>query len=72
MLKIGLCDYSDAYRLVIGTITAFGAGANATAIAADRNNKKAIFKQCAPFINCMTEINITQINNAKYLDVNRI
>ena len=39
MLNSSLCDYSDAYILVKGTITAFGAGADDAAIAADRNNK---------------------------------
>ena len=27
--------------------------------------KKIIFKNCAPFINCISEINNTQIDNAK-------
>ena len=28
-----------------------------------------MFKNCAPFTNCISEVNSTQINNAKYLDV---
>ena len=28
-----------------------------------------IFKNCAPFTDCISEINNTQIDNAKYLDV---
>ena len=48
-----------------GTITVVGAGANSAAIAADRNNKQATFQNCAPFINCITEINNTQVDNAK-------
>ena len=67
MLKSSLCDYSDAYILVKGTITvnntvAAGAAANNT-------NKKAIFKNCAPFTNCISEINNTQIDNAKDSDI---
>ena len=67
MLKSSLCDYSDAYILVKGTITinntaAQGAGAN-------NINKKVIFKNWAPFTNCISEINNTQIDNAKDIDI---
>ena len=48
MLNANLCDYSDAYILVEGRITVVGQGADDTAIAADRNNKKVVFKNCAP------------------------
>ena len=55
MLKSSLCDHSDAYILVKGTITAN----NTAAADADANNtnKKVIFKNCAPFTNCISEIN---------------
>ena len=33
------------------------------------NNKKVIFKNCAPFTNCINEINNTQIDNAKDIDI---
>ena len=69
MLMSKLCDYSDAYILVKGTVTIVGAGADAAAQAADRNNKQIMFKNCAPFTNCISEINNTQIDNAKDLDV---
>ena len=49
MLTSILCDISDAYIVVSGTITVVGAVADAAAIAADKNNKKAIFKNFAPF-----------------------
>ena len=67
MLKSSLCDYSDAYILVKGTISvtntaAQGANANNT-------NKKVIFKNCAPFTNYISEINNTQIDNAKDIDI---
>ena len=59
MLKSSLCDYSDAYILVKGTITVNN---NAAAGAAANNtNKKVILKNCAPFTNCMSEINNTQV-----------
>ena len=31
--------------------------------------KKVIFKDCAPFTNCISEINNTQVDNAKDLDI---
>ena len=59
MLKSSLCDYSDAYILVKGTITVNN---NAAAGPATNNtNKKVILKNCAPFTNCMSEINNTQV-----------
>ena len=63
MLKSSLCDYSDAYIFVKGTITA-----NNTA-AANNINRKVIFKNCAPFTNCISEINNTQVDNAKDIDI---
>ena len=67
MLKSSLCDCSDAYILVKGTITVN----NTAAADADANNtnKKVIFKNCAPFINCISEINNTQVDNAKEIDI---
>ena len=67
MLESSLCDYSDAYILVIGTITVN----NTTATGADANNtnKNVIFKNCAPFTNCISEINNTQVDNAKDIDI---
>ena len=67
MLISSLCDYSDGYILVKGNITvnntaAIGAAANNT-------NKKVIFKNCAPFTNCISKINNTQIDNAEYIDI---
>ena len=67
MLKSSLCDYSDAYILVKGTISV-----NNTAVAGaavNNTNKKVIFKNCAPFTNCMSEISNTQVDNAKDIDI---
>ena len=69
MLRSSLCDYSDAYILVKGTITINGRGADAAARQADERDKGVSFKNCAPFINCISEINITQIDNAKDIDI---
>ena len=64
MLRSSLCNYSDAYILVSGTITV-------AALGADRRNDdiQVVFKSCAPFTNCISQINNTQIDNAKYVDV---
>ena len=69
MLKSSLCDYSDAYILVKGTITIAGAGDDAAARQADERDKGVIFKNCAPFTNCVSEINNTQVDNAKDIDI---
>lgn len=33
-----------------------------------KRNKQITFKNCAPFTNCISQMNNTQINNAKDLD----
>ena len=68
MLKFSLCDYSDAYILVKGTISVNNTAAQ-DAAAANNINKTVIFKNCAPFTNCISEINDTQIDNAKDIDI---
>ena len=67
MLKSSLCDYSDAYILVKGTISVNNTAAADAAV--NNTNKKVIFKNCAPFTNCISEINDTQIDNAKDIDI---
>ena len=69
MLKSSLCDYSDAYSLVKGTISVNNTAAQGAAV--NNNNKKVIYKNCAPFTNCISEINNTQIDNAKDIDIVR-
>ena len=43
----------------------------ATALATGRGNNgiEVVFKNCAPFTNCRSEINNTQIDNANYIAV---
>ena len=60
MLRSSLCDYSDGY------ILAKGAGAGA---ASNNTNEKIMFKNCAPFNNCISKINNIQIDNAEYIDM---
>ena len=54
-----LCDYSDAYILVTGNITATGGNANT----------KVAFKNCAPFTKCITHINNEHVDDAENLDI---
>ena len=69
MLKSSLCYYSGAYILVKGIIPITGAGDNAAARRADERDKDVTFINCAPFTNCIIEINDTQTDNAKYIDI---
>ena len=67
MIKSSLCDYSDARILVKGTISVNNTAAADAAV--NNINKKVIFKNCAPFTNCISEINNTQIDNVKDIDI---
>ena len=62
-------DFSDAYILVKGRITIAGVGDDATARQAEKRDKGVSFKNCAPFTNCISQINNTQIDNAKDTDI---
>ena len=62
MLKSSLCDYSGAYILFKGTITV--ANTQAAEAYAKNVSKAVIFKNCAPFEKCITEISNTKIDNA--------
>ena len=67
MLRSSFCDYSDAYILVKGNISVnntAGAGADA-----NNTNKKLIYKNCAPFTDTIREINNSQVDNAKDIDI---
>ena len=64
VLRSNLCDYTDSYILVKGTITTTGEGADAGAERADERDKGVTFKNCAPFSKCISRINNTDIDNA--------
>ena len=68
MLRSSLCDYSDEYKLVSGTTTITARGDHDPARWLDKRNKGIIFKNWVPFPDCISEINYTQIDNAKYID----
>ena len=59
VIKSNLCDYSDAYILVTGNITAIGGDANT----------RVAFKNCAPFTKCITHINDEHVDGANNLDI---
>ena len=69
MLKSSLCDYSGAYILVKERKTITRAGADTAARQEDERNNEVIFKNYATFINCKSEINNTEIDNAKDTDI---
>ena len=69
MLNASLCDYSDAYILVERRTTVVGQGADDAAIAADRNDKEVVFKNCAPFIKSISKINNAEVDNAEDLHI---
>ena len=67
MLKSSLCGYSDVYILVNRTIII----TNTVTQSEDAyyKDKEVIFMNCAPFTDYITEINITQIDKGKDIDV---
>ena len=67
MLRSSLCDYDNAYILAKGNISVNNTAAEGAA--ANNTNKKVIFKNCAPFTNCISKINNKDIDNAKYIDI---
>ena len=54
MLRYSLCDYSDSYILVKGNISV---------------NKTAAADAYAPFTDCISKINSTQVDNDKDIDI---
>ena len=59
VIKSSLCDYSDAYILAIGDITATGSN----------DNTKVASKNCAPFTKFITHINDEHVDTFDNLDI---
>ena len=59
VIKSNLCDYSDAYILITGNVTATGGDAHT----------RVAFKNCAPFTKSITHINDEHVDNADSLDI---
>ena len=62
MLRLDLCDFSDAYIGAKGTVTVTNTDNNA-------HDKKLAFKNNAPFVSCIWKINNTLIDNVEDLDI---
>ena len=67
MIRSSLCDYSNAYILAKGNITV--PNTTAAGAAVNNTNKKVIFKNCAPFTDCITEISNTQVADTQKIDI---
>ena len=68
-IRSNLCDCNDAYMFVSGTITIKGEGEDDAAKRADERNKGVIFRKSVPFTDFISNINVTQVDNAKDIDV---
>ena len=67
MLRYSLCNYGDAYILAKGNRSVNNTTAEGAA--ATNASKKVMFKNCAPFTNCISKIHNTQIDNAEYINI---
>ena len=56
-IESSLCDYSDAYILTTGNSNVTGGD----------NSTKVIFKNCAPFEKCSSEIDGTLVDEANFI-----
>ena len=63
MLRWGLCDFSDVYIIVKGTITVTGTSNRS------RKTRPLAFENNAPFISCISKINNMLTDNEEDLDV---
>ena len=63
MLRSDLCNFNDAYIFVNGDIIVEGDND------ANKRSKNLAFKNNAPFINCISKINVIKTDNAEDLDV---
>ena len=70
MLRSNLCDYSDVYILIKGTITVTAPGVNNGANnIRDKRNRPVILKNNVPFVSYITRINGELIEDADDLDI---
>ena len=67
MVKSSLCDYSDEQIFVKGTITVQKTTSAAESVS--NTDTQVIFSNCDSFIDCFSEINNAQVDNAKDTDV---
>ena len=62
MLRLDLYDFSYAYIVAKGIITV-------TEQDNAKRNKSVVFKNNAPFMNCISKVNSVQIDNAEDLEL---
>ena len=67
LLKPSLCNYSDAYITFKGKISI--KPIPPPAVNPNNKDKVVVLKNCGRFTDCISEINNTQIDNAKDIDV---
>ena len=72
MLTSSLSNYSDAYILKNGTIAITGEVDDATVRQRDEINKEVVFKNYEPFIDGISKMNNTQVDNVVILLCNSI
>ena len=65
MLRSNLCDYSDAYIVLKGTIDLLAAAVNENG----KEEKEVAFKDDALFRSCISKINNTFIDNTEDFDI---
>ena len=68
MLRLSLCDYSDAYILVSGTITITGEETDHATKQANEGDQEVIIENYAPFTKYINKINKTQVDYAQEID----
>ena len=67
MIRLRLCDYSDAYIRVKGILTV--PNTEATGAAVNNTHKKVVFKNCDPFNGCTNLINNKLVNYAEEVNI---
>ena len=65
IIRSSLCDYSDADIHGKGTLEVPNMAA--TVVPVSNNNKNVTFKNSAPFMNCISQINNTQVDGTQIL-----
>ena len=61
VIKPNLCDYSNTYILMTGNI----------AVVNGNNNTEVCFKNCSPFIRCVTHFNDEHVETVENIDLVR-
>ena len=66
MIRSNLCDYSNGYILVKGTVTV--PNTTAAVVAVNNTNKKVIFENCDPFTKRIIKIINTEVDEGQDID----